>query len=231
MLIKSLAEMSKYFPSPILEYNGQLFQDAFVDQLLDIDEGFFVDIGAGTGGVRNQPIRFFSNTHYFEKNRDWNGIAIDYDSAYIDFAKDSRKCSCVCADLLDVNINEVLEKNNCPTIVDYLSFDVDDAQEQVFDELDFERYKFKVVTFEHDLFINDGRVLNLHRLSRQKFLSMGYELLLGDISLEGYGPMEDWYINPDFVKDKNIQNLKLDLWRGGVRDFAPSRLFGKVVIK
>ena len=202
-------------------YNGQIFADAFVDQVLNIDNGYFVDIGAGTGGLRNRPIGFFSNTYYLESNRGWNGIAIDYDEVYMGFAKTLRSCCCVCEDLLKVNINDVLANNNCPPVVDYLSFDVDDAQEKVFAELDFDRYTFKIITYEHNLFQATtnvqphtqeykAEILNLHRLSREKFLSLGYELLLGNVVVAGYGPVEDWYIHPDHVK--NTKGLNLDRW-------------------
>ena len=217
------------FPSLIYHYNGQLVQDAFVDHLLDMDGGFFVDVGAGVDGFKQQRrvINCASNTYYFEKNRGWNGIAIDYDRDYIDYAKESRKCCCVCVDLLDININEVLEKNNCPDVVDYLSFDVDDAQKKVLNDLDLKKYSFKIITFEHNIYLETDEALNLHKLSRQKFLSSGYDLLLKDVVLKGYGPMEDWYINSDLVKD--LPPLHLDLWEGGVTDFWPTLIMGKAV--
>ena len=47
-------------------FHGQLSQDIFVNKVLDIDDGFFVDIGAGTDGIRNMPMSFFSNTYNLE---------------------------------------------------------------------------------------------------------------------------------------------------------------------
>ena len=75
-------------------YNSQIQQDKFVNEYLNKDNGFFVDIGAGTSGIHNMPVGFYSNTYFFE-SRGWTGIAIDYDKIYIDSVKNQRNCSCV----------------------------------------------------------------------------------------------------------------------------------------
>jgi SAM-dependent methyltransferase len=190
---------------------SQINQDTFVDRLLKKDRGFFLDIGAGTGGIKGQHISFYSNTYYLEEYRDWSGIAIDYDQEYIDLAiKQRSHCACVCADLLKTNINAILKENNCPEIVDYLSLDVDDATEKVFDELDFNKYAFRVITFEHNLFQaitsvqnhtpeHKSKVMQFHSYSREKFKKLGYKLLHADVVLDDYGPVEDWYIEPDLI--------------------------------
>lgn len=193
-------------------YNGQILQDAFVDGILNINFGFFLDIGAGTGGLRGNPINFYSNTYFLEAKRNWQGIAIDYDKNYIDFAKTQRNCHCICADLMQININDILKNLKAPSVIDYLSFDVDDATDKVFEELDFNEYKFKVITFEHNIFqasVNSNcpenhktKVKKLYEYSRLKFKSLGYHLICSDVVLSDYGPLEDWYIHPDFF-DKN----------------------------
>ena len=133
---------------------GQFGQDYFVDKILDIDEGFFLDIGAGVSDLdaNRVPIYSMSNTYWLENQRNWTGIGIDYDETYINAAKQARPCKLLCVDLMKHNINEILEQNNCPETVDYLSFDVDDAQSKVFSELDFSKYQFRVITYEHNLF-------------------------------------------------------------------------------
>lgn len=189
-------------------------QDLFVDNLLQKDDGFFLDIGAGTGGIRGQHVSFYSNTYYLEQYREWKGIAIDYDQEYIDIASKQRSCICVCEDLLKRNINDILSENNCPEIIDYLSFDVDDATEKVFGELDFNKYAFRAITFEHNLFqaitsVQDHtkehkeKVKNFHSYSRKRFKELGYKLLHADVVLEGYGPVEDWYIKPDLIHNSD----------------------------
>ena len=45
-------------------YNAQTCQDVFVDKILNKDGGFFVDIGAGTGGLPSSNPGFYSNTYF-----------------------------------------------------------------------------------------------------------------------------------------------------------------------
>ena len=49
-------------------YNAQTKQDIFVDKLLNKNNGSFLDIGAGTGGLQVYTTGFYSNTYFFEKH-------------------------------------------------------------------------------------------------------------------------------------------------------------------
>lgn len=182
-----------------------MLQDAFVDAVLDRDGGYFVDIGAGTGGLPTHDPAFYSNTFFFEKRRGWSGLIIDYDENFIDFARKNRVCSIEGCNLLSNNINDILSRNNVPAIADYLSLDVDDAQDKVFNELDFNKYQFRVITLEHNLFHvttdlqkhsdeHKDNILKFRELSRERLRSYGYNLVCEDVVLPGYGPVEDWYL-------------------------------------
>jgi len=206
-------------------YNAQTKQDIFVNKVLNKDNGYFVDIGAGTGGLRGYPVGFYSNTYFFE-SRNWTGIAIDYDYQYIESVKNSRNCKCICADLIEKNINDILKLNQCPQEIDYLSIDVDDAQWKVFNEFDFDFYKFKVLTLEHNLFQSFEncsqnhtkdhklKIAKEYEFYRQKLLNLGYKILWGNVILDGYGPVEDWYVNQEIydkfehLKSENINCLE-----------------------
>jgi hypothetical protein len=193
------------YEKPSFRY-GQLSQDFFVNKLLNINEGFFLDIGAGVGGLRLCPVHTMSNTYGLEKNRQWQGIAIDYDETYIEIAKKERSCKLLCVDLMENNINDLLEQNNCPREIDYLSFDVDDAQEKVFNEFDFEKYRFRIITYEHNSF-----TCGKHRQeSRDRFEKLGYHVLFGNVGREPNDPVEDWYVDVDlFLKYNKISDTNL----------------------
>lgn len=190
-------------------YNAQAKQDVFVDKILDKDNGYFVDIGAGTGGLKSDYVGFYSNTYYFE-SRGWTGIAIDYDERYIESVKSSRNCKCICIDLMEANINDILKLNQCPKEIDYLSIDVDEAQWKVFNDLDFNFYKFKILTLEHNLYWaaeNSNhpadfklRIFQENLYYRKKLLDLGYKILWENVILDGYGPLEDWYVNEEIYK-------------------------------
>jgi FkbM family methyltransferase len=54
-----------------MEYFSQIGQDRFIDNFFSGKEnGFFVDIGASDG-------KYFSNTYFFEKFKNWKGICIE----------------------------------------------------------------------------------------------------------------------------------------------------------
>ena len=48
-------------------FNAQVKQDVFVNKILQKNEGFFLDIGAGTGGLTGRPVEFYSNTYFFAR--------------------------------------------------------------------------------------------------------------------------------------------------------------------
>ena len=190
-------------------FNAQVKQDIFVNKILQKNKGFFLDIGAGTGGLTGRPVEFYSNTYFFERYRGWKGIAIDYDENWYNHVKNKRTCKVSCVDLLKVNINEHLESLGCLEEIDYLSIDVDDAQWKVFNEFDWDKYKFKVLTLEHNLFQSQDTKLQNHsdehkeRIKkeydryREVLRGQGYEILYADVVLDGYGPLEDWWVNKE----------------------------------
>ena len=189
---------------------GQFSQDWCVNRILDIDRGFFLDIGAGVSVLNAEEvvISTMSNTYGLEKFRDWNGIAIDYDDVYVREAKKFRSCTMICEDLMQTNINDILKSNNAPEEIDYLSFDVDDAQQKVFDDLDFSSYRFKIITYEHNIFRSwdflRGKTIHDNE-SRNRFNELGYSLLFGNIGLTDEEPVEDWYVNQEiFDKYRHI---------------------------
>lgn len=194
-------------------YNSQVCQDNFVDIITNNKKnGYFLDIGAGTGGIRGRYNGFYSNTYYFE-HLGWNGIAIDYDIDYINEASSYRKCKLIHADLLDKNINDILRECEAPQIIDYLSFDVDDATMKVLYDIDLSSYQFNIITFEHNYFHYESKPAwsneksqkeskILREISREKFISNGYDLLCADVLLNGNNSIEDWYIHKNMFDDR-----------------------------
>jgi hypothetical protein len=184
-----------------LQSIAQFLQDAFVYSVIEEkNNGFFVDIGAGIGGPEQ---RFYhplamSNTFVLEK-LGWSGIAIDYDIRWFDAVQDVRTCQLSCENLLDKNINDVLQDLNCPEKCTYLSLDVDDAQEKVFEDFDFEKYKFDVITYETNLYFGDHMKEPTEK-SREKFKSLNYKLLFGGVGENDEKPVEDWYVNEEIFK-------------------------------
>jgi len=218
-------------------FNGQVKQDVFVNKILQKNQGFFLDVGAGTGGLTGQSVEFYSNTYFFERYRGWKGIAIDYDQNWYNNVKNKRTATVSCVDLLKVNVNEHLESLNCPEEIDYISLDVDDAQWKVFNEFDWDKYKFRVLTLEHNLFQSHdiklqshsdehkSRIQKEYAVYRNVLSSKGYKILWGNVALDGYGPVEDWWVNEEiYNKFKHYEKHDINYKEVDNADFIHSAL-------
>jgi len=208
-----------------VESKAQFYQDFFVWNITRGKYGgFFLDIGAGIGGgvPRANDPGWFSNTYFLEHYMGWGGIGIDYDKRWCNFVRPHRgKTKILCEDLIARNINEILEEVGCPQEIDYLSFDVDDAQEKVLSELDFDKYKFKVITYEHNLFQSypncdqnhteehKAKVVERYKLDREKFMDLGYKILWENVGEFTDRPVEDWYVNEELFEEFKDSHKKV----------------------
>jgi hypothetical protein len=129
-------------------YYSQIGQDEFVCTFLkNKKNGSFLDIGC-------RDYKIISNTYHLESELNWNGIGIDINCSYQKNWVKYRKSIFICADALNLNYKKVLEENNMPKIIDYLSIDLEppvlalQALKKIF-ETD---YSFNVVTFETDYY-------------------------------------------------------------------------------
>ena len=127
---------------------SQLGQDTLVDKLLkQKTQGFFLDIGACYWD-------HMSNTHFFEKERGWRGVGVELNPDYKEGWLQNRPDSFLhIEDATTVDYQKLLDENNAPKIIDYLTIDVDppttlslEALHKIF-ETD---YHFNVITFECD---------------------------------------------------------------------------------
>lgn len=72
-----------------MKYYSQARQDFIVDQLFyNKKNGFFLDLGANDGIS-------FSNTYFFEKHRNWQGICVEPIKEVYDKLKKNRKCKVI----------------------------------------------------------------------------------------------------------------------------------------
>ena len=171
-------------------------QDRFVlTTLKELKGGFFIDIGC------RHPIEG-NNTYLLETEYDWTGVLIDLDVAAINLCKHIRKKSKSFAmDVIEKPLSRFILPN-CPQTIDYVSFDVDEANLSVIRDWDFDKYKIKCLTFEHDAY---SRGESLRIPSREIFEKNGYKLVCSDVSNILGQRFEDWYcsdlVPPDYYKD------------------------------
>ena len=172
------------------EFHSQANQDEFVFNILNKKtDGMFVDIGSGDSVI--------DSNSYFLESVGWRGICVDIRK--LDYSK--RKCKFYNADALSLNYNTMFVDNEFPSIIDYLSLDIDDNTAKCLELIPLDKYQFKVITIEHDSYRLGHVLREQERFVLYKF---GYCLICQDVTFNGLKPgeyFEDWWVNPVYVRD------------------------------
>ena len=143
-----------------------------------------------------------NNTYLLESQYNWQGICIDIN----EFDYSSRKCAYINENACEINYLELFKKHKAPLIIDYLSIDIDERSFDLLKLLPYQDYKFRTITIEHDKYRFGDKFRNLQR---RLLTTLGYQLLCGDVIIDGY-EFEDWYIHPNYVNIYNLINLICD---------------------
>jgi hypothetical protein len=166
-------------------------QDEFCVNLLKFKRGgYYLDIGSGASVGSN-------NTYFFE-SLDWKGICIEINSVFNESYL-TRTCTYINQNALTVDYEKVFEANEFPTSIDYLSLDIDQHSTDALYSLPLDKYRFKVITIEHDSHFYGDKYKDRQR----KILGEhGYFLLFGDVlnqsgrNIGKEHAWEDWWIDP-----------------------------------
>lgn len=81
-----------------------------------------------------------------------------------------------------ISLNDLLDKYNAPKIIDYLSIDTEGSEYEILSNFDFSRYKFRVITCEHNFTANRDKIFELLTKNgyTRKYL--------------GFSKWDDWYV-------------------------------------
>lgn len=169
-------------------FYSQAGQDVWV--LQKISKGFFVDVGAHDG-VES------SNTYALEL-AGWKGMCIEPNKEAYKKLVEVRKCLAWNA-AIGVNDNQITLTEalvQCPTVIDYLSIDVDGGELDVLKGMDFETYDVKLITIEHNAYLEGtGRQEQIFKYLTEK----GFKRVVKDVKCldpNYFGAIyEDWYEN------------------------------------
>lgn len=184
-----------------MEFNSDAAQDQFAANMLKFKKnGYCVDIGSAHSVNSN-------NTFAFQE-LGWTSISVEIDSKYNSTYETRTKGTHYNESALTLNYVEALEENEFPEVIDYLSLDVDTASLSVLKILPFDKYKFKVITIEHDAYLHGDK----YREEQRNILEeLGYKLACSNILVPTPGhsgwngepcPFEDWWVYPEeFDKD------------------------------
>lgn len=211
-----------------MSYYSQIGQDKWVNSILkNKKNGYFIELGACDG-------LHLSNTLFFERHLEWNGICIEPNDNYFKELQKNRKCNIsnelvsstsnnivdfsICeagsgiidnnvgpftsrntiVKKLTVTLESILDRFNSPSIIDYLSLDVEGHEYSILSTFPFNKYKFRCITVEHNAPHQGDKQQMLIRDILEK---NGYKYVKGndDVNNWGHGPIDDFYINPSVL--------------------------------
>lgn len=191
--------------------------DIFIYNILDRRPGYFLDVGCGEGSCAS-----WSNSIYLEE-KGWRGLGIDI--AGIENFNNTRKSIGIQADLNKRKVEDILDENRAPDVIDFFSFDVDWAQRFTLDSLTLKKYIFKHIHFEHNVFIppSDPNYVSLDveymkSAGFNKFSNAGYIRIVEDVLDRRGLAVEDWYIHKDYMPS-NVKYLKNILYTDILKEY------------
>lgn len=194
----------KFKNSEKIEKNySQTYQDLFILSMLDGKEkGTYVEIGAA------DPFHN-SNTALLEKEFNWTGVSLEINEEEVNKFNSQRSNACFLQDATVVNYEELFVNNNFSEVIDYLQVDCEPAEItfKALLSIPFDKYKFRVITFEHDYYLNHS--LDYRNLSRKFLEAHGYKRVVGDIAPDSNSTFEDWWVHPELV-DSEIFTAMVD---------------------
>lgn len=171
--------------------NAREHQDLFVLAMLNKKRaGTYLEIGGA------HPIHG-SNTYLLEASFNWLGVSIEWSGDLSALWAGVRSNPCICADATLIDYDQLLEKHQMDHHIDYLQLDIDPPCNtfKALLKINFFKYSFSVITYEHDLY-NGG---DFERLASRKILeSHGYKRIISDVMHDDLC-FEDWYINPKYI--------------------------------
>ena len=194
----------KFDGSDLIEKNySQAYQDMMILFLTDGQRnGNYVEIGSSVPFESN-------NTALLEQNYNWYGIGIGIDENKVNEYRRNRKNPIIHADANNVNYESIFKQYfGDQKDIDYLQLDAEPAKNtfRILFEIPFEKYRFKIITYEHDYTADITR--SYREKSRRFFQSLGYELLVNDIGNTPESSFEDWWYHPDLIDPNKVNLMK-----------------------
>jgi len=173
---------------------SQHMQDMFVLTMLNGKEnGTYLEFGSGEPFLHN-------NTALLETKFGWKGISLDNRDIPCYNFNVERKNTILNVDATQIDYERFFKEHNIAQVTDYLQLDIDEPTLSILKKLPLDNYKFRVITFEHDLYDQGPEV----RDEARKYLkSHGYTLYVNDLALKPNTSYEDWWIHPDLVDINN----------------------------
>jgi hypothetical protein len=192
------------FPeSKTIERNySQTLQDMFVLFMTKgKKQGTYLEIGSADP-------EYGSNSKLLESHFNWKGYGVEILEHEVKKHEASRKNKVLLINALEVDYDKLLTEMSIEYgngyEFDYLQVDCEPpaVSFEILKMIPFDKFKFAVVTFEHDYYADLSR--EIRDKSREYMKSKGYVLTIGNVSMNDDCPYEDWYVHPELVDMKNF---------------------------
>jgi hypothetical protein len=173
--------------------NSREYQDLFVLAVLGGKRnGRYLEVGAAHPITDN-------NTYLLEHMFGWSGASIEWNAHLALMFNTTRRNPCYCQDARTVDYDNILSRISTDHHIDYLQLDVDppDVTFDVLKKINFNKYSFSIITYEHDAWRGSVHERNE---SRRILTSLGYTLVLSDVMHDEY-IFEDWYVSEPHMPD------------------------------
>jgi hypothetical protein len=179
--------------------NAREHQDFFVLAMLNKKRyGTYLEVGGARPIVDN-------NTYLLENDFGWEGCSLEWSGDLSSEWIGIRKNPCLCADATLMDYDELLKQCNFGNHIDYLQLDIDPPHNtfKALLKINFFKYSFSVITYEHDWYAGG----DFERIASRKILeSFGYTLVVSDVMHDDIR-FEDWYINPRYVSEDTYRKF------------------------
>jgi FkbM family methyltransferase len=86
-----------------------------------------------------------------------------------------------------ISLIDLLDKYGAPRVIDYLSIDTEGSEFEILSTFNFKKYKFKVITCEHNFTSNREKIFNL-------LTDKGYVRKYSDVS-----KFDDWFVLEEMI--------------------------------
>lgn len=186
-------------------------QDQFVARMLQFKRnGYCVDIGSCHSIISN-------NTFAFQE-LDWASITVEINSEYNDSYRSRKNSKHYNENALKIDYQKIFEENNFPETIDYLSLDIDTLSLDVLKILPLNKYKFRIITIEHDAYLygDEYRLKQREILKNNNYILACPNILVpnpGHIGYDGVSlcPFEDWWVYQNEFDSNLLEKINIDL--------------------
>lgn len=184
---------------------SQVWQDIFVLTILQGKRnGTYLEIGAENPD-------YINNTYLLTTQFDWKGVSLDcVENHQRSWAEQRPESKFILCDALTVDYKKILDDNyNGQKVIDFLQCDIEPSFNTftALKRIPHDEYRFRVITFETDLYTG-GQSPRIREESREFLSNLGYEMIVGDVLVDGGNPYEDWWVAPELVDMEVANNIK-----------------------